>query len=1086
MFDSHDLERSLSKSHVVEMNPMMFYQMVQVVNDAAESLFAKDIEELIERITFLTGQLEDETTSLSQSFESILSEVRHSTRRRNPFEDMTSDTDALDDLKHAAGNSFIRIVLEVISDLHNGFQQLLGIVRGLRPEKVELLSDERYPRTFEQAQTFSIQYQMFGPIVNRFSNHLLVANSCQREILNICSHITGCLDRYYKALNHRHSVEGIKIHFDPITTDVAISIYENVDSHGEIQDGKKPDEISAYTMRKAVLLAESLQTGMLGDFTSDPSKFIRFLVDGLNGLWDSSSRIQRLAHPFAEVVKTITKFNQKEHRNQDSQFKQSLSFIEDLNPQSVTYKEKTGLLTIEERQELEFRNKTLEMVAMLLRERSSVEALIKYILGRKQELRDYNLEENSFYVCKIGNGNPFTGDAPGELTVIPGIKPMVDLSEVIGSGFKEVLEFMSNILDGAKWFDVFLATSPSKKADKSNVLLVGPQGCHRKGQKILMFDGSLKSVERIRVGDLLMGPDSKPRRVLELHRGSEDMVEILPTKGEPWVVNKGHVLTLVRMGHKKLSGEVRDVAVTDYLGWSAYMKREFKLFRVGVEFTHKPRLPLDPYFLGALLGDGSIRACPALTTGDPELVREVYKQAKKFGLHVNPSPDPTSSVTRYWLSGTCHKPNPIMLILRDLGLGGTSTRNKFIPNCYKMASRKDRLKLLAGLIDTDGSLSNVCFDFQSKSKHLANDVRFVACSLGFAAYQSTFQKKDTKGLLRTYYRVKISGDVSLIPVRIPHKKAGERRQIKDVLRTGLTIRELPQERYYGFTLDGDGRYLLGDFTVTHNSGKTEILRGVASNRQSIGIFAQASDFLTCWKGESEKNPKRLFEAGLKIQRESKKQVFFLIDEIDTILNGDRGHAAFGGTNLATEFQVLMDGITSYPHLALWGATNHPERISMPLIRRFSKVIIVGELSQDDRIRLLKQFLAYLPCSESMGNGVLTEASTRLDGAVGDIMRKVVDHVWRTKMSHFVNTQPEAADIVLELLNQGGNKFHPSKFTQKQRDEMHKIMRPFVQVEPQDLIDSVDLHLNNIAIRNEIQTAKLVYENARQFLADVNN
>jgi hypothetical protein len=745
MLDSYDLERSLSKGHIIEMNPMVFYQMVQVVNDAAGSHFTRDLEEVIDKVTFLTDQLEDETTRLSRSFESILSEIRQSTRRRNPFEDMTAP-DALDDLQRAAGNSFIRIVLEVIGNLRNGFQHLLELARGLRPEEIELLSEERYPRTFEQAQTFSIQYQMFGPIATRFSNHLLGADVCQREILNICSHITGCLDRYYKALNHRHSVEGIKIHFDPITTDVAISIYENVDAHGEIQDGKNPDEISAYTMRKAVLLAESLQTGLLGDFTADPSKFIKFLIDGLKGLWESSSMIQVLAHPFADRIKTITRINRKESKAQKSQFELALSFIEDLNPQSVIYKEKTGLLTLEERHELEFRNQTLEHVALLLQEHSSVEALIKYILGRKQELREYNLEENSFYVCKIGNGNPFTGDAPGELTVIPGIKPTVDLSEVIGSGFKEVLEFMSHILDGAKWFDVFLATSPSKKADKSNVLLVGPQG----------------------------------------------------------------------------------------------------------------------------------------------------------------------------------------------------------------------------------------------------------------------------------------------------------------------------------------------------SGKTEILRGVASNRQSIGIFAQASDFLTCWKGEAEKNPKRLFEAGLRIQRESKKQVFFLIDEIDTILNGDRGHAAFGGTNLATEFQVLMDGITSYPHLALWGATNHPERISMPLIRRFSKVIIVGELSQDDRIKLLKQFLAYLPCSESMGNGVLTEAATRLDGAVGDIMRKVVDHVWRTKMSHFVNTQPEAAEIVLELLNQGGNKFHPSKFTQKQREEMHEIMRPFVQVEPQDLVDSVDLHLNNIAIRNEIQTAKIVYENARQFLADVNN
>jgi len=103
----------------------------------------------------------------------------------------------------------------------------------------------------------------------------------------------------------------------------------------------------------------------------------------------------------------------------------------------------------------------------------------------------------------------------------------------------------------------------------------------------------------------LMGPDSTSRNVLELHRGSEEMVEIKPTKGDPWVVNKGHILTLVRMGRKKLSGEIRDIAVTDYLSWSAYMKREFKLFRVGGEFTAKSRLPLDPYFLGTLLGDGS-------------------------------------------------------------------------------------------------------------------------------------------------------------------------------------------------------------------------------------------------------------------------------------------------------------------------------------------------------------------------------------------------------------------------------------------------------------------------------------------------
>src|SRR3989449_6279346 len=59
-----------------------------------------------------------------------------------------------------------------------------------------------------------------------------------------------------------------------------------------------------------------------------------------------------------------------------------------------------------------------------------------------------------------------------------------------------------------------------------NVLLYGPVGCHRKGQLVLMFDGSLKRVEDVSRGDLLMGPDSAPRKVLETVHGFGKMVEV--------------------------------------------------------------------------------------------------------------------------------------------------------------------------------------------------------------------------------------------------------------------------------------------------------------------------------------------------------------------------------------------------------------------------------------------------------------------------------------------------------------------------------------------------------------------------------
>jgi superfamily II DNA or RNA helicase len=123
---------------------------------------------------------------------------------------------------------------------------------------------------------------------------------------------------------------------------------------------------------------------------------------------------------------------------------------------------------------------------------------------------------------------------------------------------------------------------------------------------------------------------------------------------------------------------------------------------------------------------------------------------------------------------------------------------------------------LAGLLDTDGHLHHNGFEYISKSEHLAEGVAFIARSLGLAAYQSS---KIIHGV--TYYRVYISGDCSVVPTRIPRKQANIRAQKKDVLRTGFTCHPTGTiEPFYGFTLDRDGRYLLDDFTVTHNSGKT--------------------------------------------------------------------------------------------------------------------------------------------------------------------------------------------------------------------------------------------------------------------------
>lgn len=65
-------------------------------------------------------------------------------------------------------------------------------------------------------------------------------------------------------------------------------------------------------------------------------------------------------------------------------------------------------------------------------------------------------------------------------------------------------------------------------AKQGNPLIAMPTGCHAKGHGILMHDGSIKAVEDIIIGDLLMGPDSLPRTVLALARGRQEMRQVIP------------------------------------------------------------------------------------------------------------------------------------------------------------------------------------------------------------------------------------------------------------------------------------------------------------------------------------------------------------------------------------------------------------------------------------------------------------------------------------------------------------------------------------------------------------------------------
>lgn len=732
----------------VELNPHKFYALV----DLAKSIGNEDqkaLDEFIQNMEVLCETIDSNVDALAKANNALLAEARQTTRRkRNPFSGSEEAEDPFADLRHTVdGQNFMRVIFDVTSTIRRGYHGVRDTAIGLKPGKILLVGRRvsEVPETIEQLNAFSIQFNMNRSTIERFIDGMLTAEMARANIINLGRLVVDKLDSYHATILHRHTVEGIQIHGDPVVTDLAISIFENVDANGEIRDGKKADEISAYSVRKAIIVADAIKTGLVGDFIRSPERLHKFINENLNNLWALANDLASIAKPFVEKFREHMGSSVRKARvMSDSEFEEALHFLEDLDPRNVTFKDKKGLLTAEERFELEFRNETIKQVVRRLQDPScKTQELIDYILRRKEELHVYYQDENSFYVCKIGNGNPFSGEAPGGLTVVPGIKPVVNIDDVVGSGFDQVKDFILQVRESAKWHDLFLATSPSKSADKANALLIGPQGC----------------------------------------------------------------------------------------------------------------------------------------------------------------------------------------------------------------------------------------------------------------------------------------------------------------------------------------------------GKSEVLRAVGGDRKSIGVYAQPSDFLTCWKGEAEKNPKRLFEAALQLQKESHKQVFILIDEVDTILNDDHARGGFGATNLTTEFQQLMDGILQYPHIAVWAATNHPERIPMPMIRRFSKVAIVGELSQDDRVKLLKHFVSFLPIADDFPEEAWQDAAKRLEGAVGDGIRKVADYVWREKMAALVRKHPASASKVIEWLNEG-EKFQVSRFNQDRRQALHGKLKEHLAVQPADLLESVEVHLDNIAFRTEIETAVETYERSKRFLAGI--
>lgn len=276
--------------------------------------------------------------------------------------------------------------------------------------------------------------------------------------------------------------------------------------------------------------------------------------------------------------------------------------------------------------------------------------------------------------------------------------------------------------------------------------------------QILMYDGSIKMVQDVRVGDLLMGDDSTPRRVKTLARGVEQMYQILDiANNEKYVVNKSHILSLksdIDYDETIKKGSVLDLSIDEYfLLVNEIEKKDGNLlgYRNAIHFKEE-ETNFDPYAMG------------------------------------------------FWLGYNKRTGNKYI-----------SVNDRRVPEEYKINSYKKRKRFLKGVIcganeDKYSNLENtdgiVGIPLLGGYPLFIEELLFIVRSLG---YKAVFIDKRNKNSSILIYGENIWSKMNAEDTQ--HSS-----QTYDIEVTKLGV-----DRYYGFEIDGNRRFVLGDFTVTHNT-----------------------------------------------------------------------------------------------------------------------------------------------------------------------------------------------------------------------------------------------------------------------------
>ncbi|MBK5219047.1 MAG: PhoH family protein [Thermoleophilia bacterium] len=252
-----------------------------------------------------------------------------------------------------------------------------------------------------------------------------------------------------------------------------------------------------------------------------------------------------------------------------------------------------------------------------------------------------------------------------------------------------------------------------------------------------------RPIGSLRVGDLVVGSNGLPTPVLGVYpQGRKEVFRVQTQDGASTLCCGEHLWQVFTAADRRRSRPGRVIETREMIGRlrSAHRHRfELPLLEAPVEFPPS-EVPLDPYALGLLLGDGCLTGTttPSFSTEDRELAAAL--EGALDGIELQPKSD-VDYVLRHTAGhrGGVIVANPLTAALRELGLIGTRSATKFVPDSYLHNESAIRLAVLQGLLDSDGGPvaqhGRTCrIQYTTCSERLCGNVSFLVRSLGGIAY----------------------------------------------------------------------------------------------------------------------------------------------------------------------------------------------------------------------------------------------------------------------------------------------------------------------------------------------------------------